>query len=102
VWAEGGVLVDRSRQLLWVFGGEDLRWKAPLRRLYLQLLAEVWTGWNVQWAYSGIADLIEQVGGNYEYVDEDTPNTNEADILRHPEEKGWTDYVGSSYFQITL
>lgn len=62
VWAEGGVLVDLDRQYLLIYGSELLELDIPLQRIYIELLQESWTGWNVQWAYDGIADLGAYVG----------------------------------------
>jgi hypothetical protein len=62
IWAEGGVVLDQQAKVLLFFGGEDIYFEAPLRRVYLRLMRIVWTGWNVRWAYEGIADIAEYVG----------------------------------------
>lgn len=62
VWAEGGVLVDLDLQHLLIFGSELLELDIPLQRIYIELLQQSWTGWDVQWAYDGIADLGAYVG----------------------------------------
>jgi hypothetical protein len=62
VWAEGGAVIDPDARVLRSFGGEDLAYDVPLRRLYLELLAAVWDGWAVGWAHEGIADLADYVG----------------------------------------
>ena len=36
IWAEGGAVLDRDRSALLFFGGEDVRYDVPLRRLYLK------------------------------------------------------------------
>lgn len=57
--AEGAALVDCDRQVLLLFGGCDLRSHVPLRRLYLELLAHVWSGWQVRWTCEGIAEIAD-------------------------------------------
>jgi hypothetical protein len=62
VWAEGGALVDvRASCLLW-WGGEDVVYDVPRRRVLLQLMAWPWRGWEIRWAHEGIADLADYVG----------------------------------------
>jgi hypothetical protein len=61
-WAEGGAVIDLDRQVLILYGGEDLLWYIPLRRLYLQLLQEMWAGWDIRWAHRGIVDMADYVG----------------------------------------
>src|SRR5206468_1193034 len=60
--AEGGVVLDMDRRVLLLYGGEDLLFDVPLRRLFLRLLGHVWKGWEVRWAHEGIADLADYVG----------------------------------------
>jgi hypothetical protein len=62
VWAEGGAVIDLDCKTLILYGGEDLGSHIPLRRLYLQLLQEVWEGWAIRWAKRGILDMAEYVG----------------------------------------
>ncbi len=57
VWAEGGVVVDVSQQHMLIYGGEDILWDIPLRRLYMALMDEVWQGWSIEWAHRGIVDM---------------------------------------------
>lgn len=61
-WSEGGAVIDLDRQVLVLYGGENLLWYIPLRRLYLQLLQEVWKGWELRWANRGILDMADYVG----------------------------------------
>ncbi len=95
VWAEGGALLDLDRKQFLLYGGEEVLYNVPLRRGYLELLAQVWNGWTVRWAYEGIADLADAVGypragvlnqGNQDSTDVD---------LAPPEQKDWTDLVAS-------
>ncbi|MBX3064140.1 MAG: hypothetical protein KF726_14275 [Anaerolineae bacterium] len=60
-WAEGGAVIDRRQQVLILFGGEELFFDIPLRRLYLELLRQVWNGWQVRWAHNGVLDLSDYV-----------------------------------------
>lgn len=62
VWGEGGAVINSDKQLLLLFGGEDIAYDVPLRRLYLRLLANTWPGWQVQWAYEGVCDLADSIG----------------------------------------
>src|SRR3974377_1344796 len=54
VWAGGGAVVDIDKQTLLLFGGEDILYDVPLRRVYLECLARAWNTWTVQWAHEGI------------------------------------------------
>src|SRR5262245_59489595 len=62
VWAEGGAILDRDNNVLLLFGGGDLRYDVPIRRVWLQMLRRVWQGWEIRWAYEGIADMADYVG----------------------------------------
>ncbi|OWR30752.1 hypothetical protein CDO73_09170 [Saccharibacillus sp. O23] len=62
VWAEGGALMDLDRRRLLLFGGENIKYDILLQRLYLKLTAFTWPGWDVQWAYEGIAELANAAG----------------------------------------
>src|SRR5437868_3224543 len=44
VWAEGGVVLDHDARTLLFFGGEDIYYEVPLRRVYLRLMQIVWSG----------------------------------------------------------
>lgn len=97
-WAEGGAVIDLSKRVLLLFGGEDLLFDVPLRRVYLDLLRAVWNGWEVRWAHEGIADLADYVGYPRERVlstEVEEPFTD----LKPPEERGWTDTIGSVSFE---
>ena len=41
VWAEGGAVLDPLDQTLLFFGGGDILYEVPLRRLYLRLMQVV-------------------------------------------------------------
>lgn len=99
VWAEGGVVIDTDKKVLLIFGGEDFMFNIPLRRIYLKLLSEVWNDWDIRWAYEGIADLADYVGYPREKVisqiDEEKCNPS----FSPPEEKDWTNIIGSIEFE---
>jgi hypothetical protein len=62
VWCEGGAVIDVDRRVLLLFGGEDLLYDPALRSTYLELLAETWTGYTLQWAHEGIAAMAVYAG----------------------------------------
>lgn len=98
VWAEGGALLDLGRKHFLLYGGEDLLYDVPLRRMYLKLLAQVWDGWTVRWAYEGPADLADYVGYPRDRVlskgDRDSTDGN----MTPPAQRDWTDLVASARF----
>ncbi|NQT16544.1 MAG: hypothetical protein HQ582_27540 [Planctomycetes bacterium] len=62
IWAEGGAVVDLDKRVLLLYGGEDLLYEVPLRRVYLEMLRRAWSPWEVRWAHEGIADMADYVG----------------------------------------
>ncbi|MGE5396632.1 MAG: hypothetical protein ACM3MK_03725 [Chitinophagales bacterium] len=74
VWAEGGAVIDTDRNVFLLFGGEDILYDVPLRKMYLRLIQSPWRGWDIQWAHRGIVDLARYVGYPEEKV------IDEADI----------------------
>lgn len=62
VWAEGGAVVDHTRQVLLWYGGEDTRWNVLLRRVHQALMSRLWPGWAIEWAPEGIADIADALG----------------------------------------
>jgi hypothetical protein len=95
IWAEGGCVVDEDKKVLLIFGGEDIMYDIPLRRIYLKLLAIVWDGWDIRWAYEGIADLADYVGYPRENVISEDKD-RELDIsFNPPEEKEWVSGICS-------
>ncbi|MCA9184371.1 MAG: hypothetical protein R3E01_25650 [Pirellulaceae bacterium] len=97
IWAEGGAVVDRDNKVLMLFGGEDVLYDVPLRRVYLQMLQRVWGQWTVRWAHQGIADLADYVAYPRYLVcsewHDDVPD--EASPLAPPERKDGTNVVGT-------
>lgn len=60
VWCEGAALVDHDQRRLCFFTshheGHDER------AAILAVLARTWPGWQIDWAYDGLADLVTHVG----------------------------------------
>lgn len=67
-WAEGGAVLDRDRQRLTWFGGEDILFELHLRRRLLELMRRSWAHWEVRWAGREIVDIAEAVGRPAESV----------------------------------
>ncbi len=67
--------------------------------MYLELLTRVWKGWTVRWAYEGIADVADYVGYPRDRVlSKRGPDVLDNSALTPPEQKDWTDLVGSIRF----
>ncbi|WP_337174586.1 hypothetical protein [Paludisphaera sp.] len=96
VWAEGGSVIDVDRRVFRLFGGEDLRYDVPLRRLYLSLLGVAWRGWDVGWADEGIADLADYVGYPRERVITPAEDRLAPPDLRPPQSPDHVEVVGSA------
>jgi hypothetical protein len=62
VWCEGGAVVDCDRKTLTWFGGEDVKYEIPARRALLELMKRPWTGWEVKWAWGGVAEIGAYLG----------------------------------------
>jgi len=62
VWAEGGILLDADTHTLRFWGGESLRDRPDLRRLFLPSVGRLWPGWAVAWATQGVVDFAEYPG----------------------------------------
>ena len=62
VWCEGGAVIDSKKKCLVFFGGEDILYGIPMRRMYLKLMSHNWPGWEIRWANRGILDLADYVG----------------------------------------
>jgi hypothetical protein len=61
IWAEGGCVMDLDRRVLLLFGGEDVYYEVPLRRVWLDLSRRLWEGWDVRWAHRGVVDMAAHV-----------------------------------------
>ena len=95
VWAEGGAVLDQDHRTLVLFGGDDLAFDVPLRRLYLELLGKVWKGWHIRWAHEGIVDIAEYLGYPRNKVLSTKSQPSWQCTLSPPQEESWTDIVGS-------
>lgn len=96
VWAEGGAVVDPPNKTLLLYGGEDLLYDVPLRRLYLKLLKVAWGDWNIRWAYEGIIDIAEYLGVDREHVTAEAGFVDEmAANLTPPQERSWLRCIGT-------
>jgi len=90
VWAEGGAVLDLDRRALCWFGGEDIEYDVPLRRLYHELAAVPWAGFSLRWAAEGIAELADAVGKpRAEVLVERTPPSIVLDDDRLSAVDGW-------------
>ncbi|NVN50311.1 hypothetical protein [Mycolicibacterium hippocampi] len=60
-WADGGAVVDLDRHRV-LFFGESLMVEMNTRRALMRVLATVWSGYEICWAYDGTAELAGYVG----------------------------------------
>ncbi len=60
-WADGGAVVDFDRHRV-LFFGESLMVEMNARRALMRVLATVWSGYEIGWAYDGTAELAGYVG----------------------------------------
>ncbi|MCA9098170.1 MAG: hypothetical protein KDA36_07285, partial [Planctomycetaceae bacterium] len=96
IWAEGAAVIDCDHRVLLLYGGEDILYDVPLRRIYLEMLRRVWSEWDIRWACEGIAEIADYVEYHRSKVlstDEDMHTS--VDSLSPPEQRDWTDIVGS-------
>lgn len=61
LWADGGAVVDLDRRRV-LFFGDELMVEMPARRAMMAVLAAVWPGYEIGWAYDGTAELAGYVG----------------------------------------
>ncbi|WP_321388108.1 hypothetical protein [uncultured Enterococcus sp.] len=64
VWCEGGAVIDLDLKVLLFFGGEDIYYDIPLRKMYLKVLKAMWPGYLIKWAFNGVLDLAAYVSYN--------------------------------------
>ncbi|MFO0941308.1 MAG: hypothetical protein U0930_11115 [Pirellulales bacterium] len=96
VWAEGGAVVDPNNRTLLIYGGQDVLYDVPLRRLYLKLLRSAWGDWKIRWAYEGIVEIAEYVGVDRSHVIPDkSPKNGSSLCLDPPSERDWVQCIGS-------
>lgn len=99
VWAEGGVLVDTARRVVLLYGGEDIQYFIPLRRLYLELMAETWSGWEIRWAHEGILEMADYVGVARNRVTARREVDDRVRELTPPDKPEYTITIGSAVLE---
>ena len=58
-WAEGGAVIDHGQRVVLWYGGDEIRFDVPRRRMHLSLMRGLWPNWSVRWAAEGIADIAD-------------------------------------------
>lgn len=61
LWADGGAVVDLDRRRV-LFFGDELMVEMAERRALMEVLATVWPGYSIGWAYDGTTELAGYVG----------------------------------------
>ncbi len=61
LWADGGAVVDLDRHRL-LFFGDELMVGLAERRALMSVLAKLWPGYAIGWAYDGTTELAGYVG----------------------------------------
>ena len=94
IWSEGGAVIDHVRRSLIWYGGEDVVYDVPRRRVALALMRSCWEGWEIEWAAEGILDLAKRAGVPADHVlsppEDVRAGTPE---LASPQQRNWVDGV---------
>ncbi|GAB5536772.1 MAG: hypothetical protein Rubg2KO_30210 [Rubricoccaceae bacterium] len=61
-WCEGGAVLDFDTQSLLWFGGEDVLFDVPTRRVHFEMMSTQWPGWALKWAGGHVVELGDYVG----------------------------------------
>lgn len=61
-YAEGGILIDKDKKKVLIFGGSDLDYTPALQRLYCKQITKIWNKWDVNWCGKGIVDFAIYLG----------------------------------------
>ena len=61
LWADGGLALDLAERKL-LFFGEELMVTMNERRAMFELLAIMWPGYSISWAYDATAEIAAYVG----------------------------------------
>lgn len=61
LWADGGLVLDLNNRTL-LFFGEELMFSMNERRAIFEVLAIVWQGFSISWAFDGTAEIAAYVG----------------------------------------
>lgn len=64
LWAGGGLVLDLIECKL-LFFGEELMASMNERRAIFEVLALIWPGFSISWAYDGTAELAAYVGSSF-------------------------------------
>jgi hypothetical protein len=87
--------------LLW--GGDELLRDVPLRRVYLELLQQVWVGWTVHWAYNGVFDMVDYLELPHDLVTQkieiDEEMLERPAVFARPNEDSYGFSIGSIRFE---
>jgi hypothetical protein len=103
VWAEGGVVQDTDHRMLLLWGGDEILRDVPLRRVYLELLQQVWAGWTVHWAYNGVFDMVDYLELPHDLVTQkieiDEELFERPAVFARPNENSYGFSIGSIRFE---
>lgn len=61
-FAEGGILIDKDKNNVLIFGGSETAYTPALQRLYCKHITKIWENWNVKWCDKGNVDFAEYLG----------------------------------------
>ncbi|MFI6365189.1 hypothetical protein ACIBG0_20805 [Nocardia sp. NPDC050630] len=119
-WCEAVVLIDVRHRVLALYGELGMSWfegvltpstfelQYAYRAAYYALLAQAWPGWELQWAYEGMDDIVRYLGDRYRgdnygpgptlsepwydrspvYVDPESDNPGDSLLVTHAVEPG--------------
>ena len=94
IWSEGGAIIDHTQRVLLWYGGEDILYDVPRRRVLFELMRTCWQGWQVRWADQGIVDLAQHVGISKQRVlAVRSSKPTVPPTFPCPEQKDWIDSV---------
>lgn len=68
LWADGGLVLDLAERKL-LFFGEELMATMNERRAIFELLAIMWPGYSISWAYDATAEIAAYVGASLPMCD---------------------------------
>jgi hypothetical protein len=93
---DGGAVMDLvNRQLRW-FGMPNAYWSTSpaYRRGYSRLLAEMWPGWRIRWAYRGAEELVDHIGLDRSLVVRKHERWRQRELRAADPEYVWLDGTG--------
>ena len=68
LWADGGLVLDLAERTL-LFFGEELMATMNERRAIFEVLAIMWPGYSISWAYDATAEIAAYVGASLPMCD---------------------------------